>query len=64
MGVLMVIFERKVSNSFIMLCSLYSDVEDIYDNLFHCAFEKVCILGFERESEKYRELECSHVFGF
>ena len=61
MGVLMVIFEWKVSNSFHMLCSLYSDVEDIFVYLFHCAFVKVCILGL-RESVK--NTESKRVFTF
>ena len=51
MGVLIVIFERKVSNSFLMLCSLYSDVEDIFFVSFTIHFIKICILGFKRERE-------------
>ena len=51
MGILIVIFERKVSNSFLMLCSLYSDVEDIFFVSFTIHFIKICILGFKRERE-------------
>ena len=59
MGVLMVIFEWKVSNSFHMLCSLYSDVEDIFVHLFHCVLLRVCNLGLrERDS-----IACNYPFG-
>ena len=59
MIVLMVVFGRKVSKHFLVLCSLYSDVEDIFVHLFHCVLLRVCNLGLrERDS-----IACNYPFG-
>ena len=50
-GVLIVVFERKVSSPFLVLCSLYSKVEDVSLHLFHFGFSNsIAIVLREKKS--------------